>query len=91
MRARNYYVYRWLDEPEEFYVKSFHSTEIDRLLHEAARMIVFSDTTYEEVDEICVNGRKLYYAGWRPDMEIIFKDCETNEIVFDEFFPEWEH
>lgn len=91
MRARNYYVYRYMDEPEEFYVKSFHSREIDRLLHEVARMIAFSDITEEEVDEICVNGRHLCYAGWRSDMEIILKDCETNEVVFDEYFPECDH
>ncbi len=91
MRARNYYVYRYMDEPEEFYVKSFHSREIDRLFREVARMIAFSDCTDEEIDEICVNGRRLRYAGWRPDMEIILKDCETDEVVFDQCFPEWEH
>lgn len=91
MRAKNYYVYRFCSEPEEFYVKSYHSSEIDRLFRDAARLVIFSDCSDEELDELCVNGRRLYYAGWRPNMEVIFNDYETDEVVFDEFFPEYEH
>lgn len=93
MRARNYYVYRFEDEPEEFYVKSFHSSEIDKMMVEVSKFYAFSDCEASDmyVDEICMNGRHVYYAGWRPGMTYSFIDATTGEVVWENSFPQWDH
>ena len=93
MRARNYYVYRFEDEPEEFYVKSFHSSEIDKMMKKVSEFYAFSDCMDgdQTIDEICMNGRQVRYAGWEPDMVYTFIDVKTGEVVWQAAFPEWDH
>lgn len=93
MRARNYYVWRNEDEPEEFYVKSYHSKDIDKMMTEIAKFYAFSDCMDgdQTIDEICMNGRHVYYAGWRSDMTYRFIDATTGEVVWENSFPQWDH
>ena len=84
-----YYTYNCPDIDEEIYT-SEHAT-LDALLTEVSRSICFSDCVKIHVLDIVADGRKLSFAGWRPDMEFAYRDRLTGEIVWAECFPEWEH
>ena len=84
-----YYTYNCPDIDEEIYT-SEHDT-LDALLTEVSRNICFSDCVKIHVLDIAADGRKLSFAGWRPDMEFAYRDRLTGEIVWAECFPEWEH
>ena len=84
-----YYTYNCPDIDEEIYT-SEHAT-LDALLTEVSRNICFSDCVKIHVLDIVADGRKLSFAGWRPDMEFSYKDIVTGEIVWTGRFPEWEH
>ena len=84
-----YYTYNCPDIDNEIYT-SEHAT-LDALLTEVSRSICFSDCVKIHVLDIVAYGRKLSFAGWRPDMEFAYKDITTGEIVWARCFPEWEH
>ena len=84
-----YYTYNCPDIDEEIYI-SEHAN-LDALLTEVSRNICFSDCVKIHVLDIVADGRKLSFAGWRPDMEFAYRDRLTGEIVWAECFPEWEH
>ena len=84
-----YYTYNCPDVDEEIYT-SEHDT-LDTLLTDVSRSICFSDCVKINVLDIVADGRKLSFAGWRPDMEFAYRDRLTGEIVWAECFPEWEH
>ena len=84
-----YYTYNCPDVDEEIYT-SEHAN-LDDLLTEVSRSICFSDCVKMHVLDIVADGRKLSFAGWRPDMEFAYRDMLTGETVWAECFPEWEH
>ena len=84
-----YYTYNCPDIDEEIYT-SEHAN-LDDLLTEVSRSICFSDCVKIHVLDIVADGRKLYFTGWQPDMEFVYRDSLTGEIVWAECFPEWEH
>ena len=84
-----YYTYNCPDIDEEIYT-SEHAN-LDALLTEVSRSICFSDCVKIHVLDIVADGRKLSFAGWRPDMEFAYRDKLTREIVWAECFPEGEH
>ena len=84
-----YYTYNCPDIDEEIYT-SEHAN-LEALLTEVSRNICFSDCVKIHVLDIVADGRKLSFAGWRPDMEFAYRDRLTGEIVWAECFPEWEH
>ena len=84
-----YYTYNCPDIDEEIYI-SEHAN-LDALLTDVSRSICFSDCVKIHVLDIVADGRKLSFAGWRPDMEFAYMDKLTGEIVWAECFPEWEH
>lgn len=61
------------------------------LLVIAAKHYAFSDCGGWDVEEIVIDGDPIEYAGWHPGMEFIFINKVTGEIVFDEYFPNWDH
>ena len=63
----------------------------DILLREAAQMICFADCSDEIVESIVVQGWKIEYVGWQPNMLFEFRNQETGEIIWSESFPQWEH
>ena len=84
-----YYTYNCPDIDEEIYT-SEHAT-LDDLLTNVSRSICFNDCVKMYVFEIVADGRKLSFAGWKPNMEFAYKDIITGEIVWTGRFPEWEH
>ena len=84
-----YYTYNCPDIDEEIYTSEHASLEA--LLTDVSRSICFSDCVKIHVLDIVADGRKLSFAGWRPDMEFAYRDRLTGEIVWAECFPEWEH
>ena len=84
-----YYTYNCPDVDEEIYT-SEHAT-LDALLTEVSRSICFSDCVKIHALDIVADGRKLSFAGWRPDMEFAYRDKLTGEIAWTGRFPEWEH
>lgn len=56
-----------------------------------AKEIAFDDCGDYTVEEIVYDGQPCEYIGWRPGMEIAFRNTITGEIIFDECFPEWNH
>ena len=84
-----YYTYNCPDIDNEIYT-SEHAN-LDDLLADVSRSICFSDCVKIHVLDIVADGRKLSFAGWRPDMEFTYMDKLTREIVWTGRFPEWEH
>lgn len=84
-----YYTYNCPDIDNEIYTSEH--TNLDDLLTDVSRSICFSDCVKIYVLDIVADGRKLSFAGWRPDMEFAYKDIVTGEVVWVGRFPEWEH
>ena len=84
-----YYTYNCPDIDEEIYTSEH--TNLDDLLTDVSRSICFSDCVKMHVLDIVADGRKLSFAGSRPDMEFAYKDIVTGEVVWVGRFPEWEH
>lgn len=61
------------------------------LLTTVAKHYAFSDCGGWEVDEIVIDGDPVEYAGWLPGMEYRFTNTRTGEIIYDVWFPEWDH
>lgn len=65
--------------------------QADALLRMAAEMICFSDCSDEIVEAIVIQGWKIEYVGWQPNMLFEFIDQESGEIIWSDTFPGWEH
>ena len=78
-------------ETGEVVMKYFEKGDVGALCYKASQFYAWSDCddTYY-IDEIRCDGKEIVYTGWRPNMEFRFKD-ETGEVVYDAFFPEWDH
>lgn len=88
-----------------YMVESFWETDIptqyinyydtaEELFRAIAKFYAFSDcNSYGEeftIVEVMCEGKRCSYVGWMPGMEYRFVN-EDGEVVFDEFFPEWDH
>lgn len=91
MKCKNYYEYRYYDEPNEYVIKSYHSNDAEKMMRHVARDIAFSDCNDEEVTEICYKGELIEYCGWEPNNVMRFRSLETGNIVWQHEFPEWDH
>lgn len=56
-----------------------------------AERVAFSDCCDDCLEEIVFDGERVEYVGWQPEMLIEFRSCETNEIVYSNAFPQWDH
>lgn len=63
----------------------------DTLLRDASQMICFSDCSDEIVEAIVIQGYKIEYVGWQPDMLFEFRDQKTGKIIWSAAFPQWGH
>ena len=61
------------------------------LLRAASEMICFSDCSDEIVEAIVIQGWKVEYVGWQPNMLFEFRDQESGEIIWSCRFPQWDH
>ena len=79
-------------ETGEVVMKYFEKGDVGALCYKASQFYAWDDCddTYR-IEEIMCDGRELIYTGWRPCMEFRFKDVATGEVVYDAFFPEWDH
>ena len=92
----SYIKYRLEDDEEVFEVKF---TEEERnskyfaniFFGKAAEMVAFDDINGVTDMEMMFDGRKCEYAGWMPGMHICFEDSKNREIVWDGWYPEWDH
>jgi len=83
----NFLVIKRPDE-EDYYLITKKTKE--EIFFVAARTVVFSDCSDEELVYAVADGEPFEYVGWQPGMRVTFvrRDGKT---VFDEEFPEWEH
>ncbi len=77
------------DNEVDTYVQYFDSE--NALLRTASKLYAFDDCCPVEIFSIKSKGRELCYCGWHPGMEYSFYDKETKEVVWTEYFPEWDH
>ena len=79
-------------ETGEIEYRYFEKGDVGAVCYKAAQFYAWSDCddTYR-IEEIMCDGHELCYVGWRPCMEFKFKDLTTGRIVYDAFFPEWDH
>ena len=83
-----YYVVKFDDE---YYTHGFSSTiDINKFFWDVSYRISFSDCSDEEVTEIMWQGKKVKYAGWKPENLFVFKDEEGN-IVYEHYYPSFVH
>ena len=63
------------------------------MLNCASRYYAFHDLVEDEdIVEIKYKDMELEYYGWLPDMEIRFVNkANREEIIWDAFYPEWDH
>lgn len=48
------------------------------------------DDTFEVCD-IFVDGKKVEYFGWQPNMLFTFVFDDTGEVCWENSYPQWEH
>jgi len=89
MKITPYFI-KWKDMEADEVCLDYFETSNDMFIA-AAKMCAFSDCYAIHILEMSMAGRDVHYIGWEPDMEFIFKDNETGEVVFDGFFPEFDH
>lgn len=75
----------------EEYIQYFPSPS--ELFHAASKFCAFHDLCDdEEIIAIVIDGTEVEYYGWLPDMEIRFVNKnDPEEILWDCFYPEWDH
>lgn len=83
--------YQETDLCNDIYVQYCKSYE--EFLYEISRRAVFSDLDdgFEVIDREA-KGVHYEYCGWMPGMEVRFVNRDNpEEILWDAFYPEWEH
>ena len=48
------------------------------------------DDTYE-VHEIFLDGKKVKYVGWRPNIHFEYRFTDNNELAWEGWFEHWDH
>jgi hypothetical protein len=89
MKKQNFVVYRDTYDGEVRCVTYEYEREMFRAV---SKIICFSDCDDStDIVMIVADGREVSYAGWQPCMHYVFVDKETKEIVYENWFPHWEH
>ena len=89
MKKQNFVVLRDTYDGEVRCVTYEYEREMFR---EVSKSICFSDCDDStDIVMIVADGREVSYAGWQPCMHYVFVDKETKEIVYENWFPNWEH
>ena len=65
-------------------------TNENKFFREVSRIICFDDIEPRTVVEIVWHGKKVFYRGWKPGMLFQYED-ESGELVWEGYFPEWDH
>lgn len=65
---------------------------IDEMFCSISKIYCFDDCddTYEIID-IFYNGFRVEYVGWQPEMHFEYRIVGTREVVWEGWFPNWEH
>lgn len=89
-RSETYLVIRDNDD-DTTSVKYFSDGDYN-MFREAARVYCFSDCddTFS-IDKIVFEGRECYYVGWQQGMLFQFRYEDTEEVAFENYYPQWEH
>ena len=56
-----------------------------------SHVIAWDDFNNLTVVLIVFKGKLFHYEGWQPGMHFQFTDAFTGEVVYDNYFPEWDH
>ena len=78
-------------EDEEGTVHTVFAGSFKGIMNKASRLAVFSDCFPISNLLVHAGNRTFKYYGWIPDMEVIFFEPATGEIVWDKFYPKWDH
>ena len=63
----------------------------DELFAFVSKMICFSDCDdHAEIVQIVHAGKEVHYGGWKEGMHYTFYD-EDNNLVYENWFPQWDH
>lgn len=76
-------------EADQSYIRCFNS--LGAMMNWVCRQIAFDDIMPYEFTKISAKGRFLRYTGWQPEMRMTFIDTETREVIWDEYYPEYDH
>lgn len=92
MEVRDYH-YTVLVDCGDHYERIYHSFETENeMFYAAAKLVAFDDLdTGIELESLWVNEMECEYKGWMPGMHICFVDAHTGELVWEDWFPEWDH
>ena len=81
--------FAYYDEDNNLHTVSKRNWDVNEFFRAVSHEIAFGDCNCTSVDIICLNGRKVEYVGWQPNMLFTYK---INGMVFWEAsFPEWDH
>ena len=85
--SNTYFAY--YDEDNCLHTVSKKNWDVNEFFREVSHKIAFGDLDCTEVDAICLNGRKVEYVGWQPNMLFTY---EINGMsIWEASFPEWDH
>lgn len=84
--------YLELQYHEEAELTRIFYNSADEVGYWASKYLCFDDIddSYDVV-KIVMDGREVRYAGWMPGMRFEYYDAETQEIVAQYEFPNWDH
>ena len=87
--CNNYIELQYHEEDE---VTRIFYNSADEVGYWASKYLCFDDIddSYDVV-KIIMDGREVRYAGWMPCMRFEYYDVETQEIVAQYEFPNWDH
>lgn len=64
----------------------------EQMFRDVSKLICFSDCDdCTEILQIVYNGREVKYGGWKQGMHYTFYTKDTNELVWEAWYPEWDH
>lgn len=90
VKVTDYYI-RYIYDDEESYIVFFDTKE--EMFYEAAKFYAFDDLdTGMDIQIISCKGEFCEYCGYEPGMRIRFKVCGLGgEVVWDQYYHEWDH
>ena len=58
---------------------------------DASRQICFGDCDDTlTIEQIVYDGKEVHYGGWKQGMHYTFYDNDNN-LVYENWFPQWDH
>lgn len=79
-------------EDGEIIVKSYDKEKSEVMMRDVSKQICFSDCddTYEVI-KIVYHGREVEYNGWQPGMVMSYDFVGTDDLAWEESFPQYDH